>query len=169
MLPASLLPVPLCSFSVFWFPVLPMPMGLPRSSALSPGCFVQLCRMFPAQKYQPSVVSESRKPDPAPTAPKQRTPEQGSTHPEGGLLLFTSIVWVSCRQAVPSPELGHISCLAISNLAILCLNTSPRGGGQETEGQGQRPQPNSCLPHPPRRAGGKDTGTGSPALGLCSP
>ena len=114
MLPASLLLVPLCSFSVFWFPVLLMPMGLPRPGALSPGCFVQLCRMFPAQKYQPLVVDESRKPDPARTAPKQRTPEQGSTHPEGCLLFFTSIVWVSCRQAMLSPELGHISCLAIA-------------------------------------------------------
>ena len=114
VLPASLLPVPLWPLSVFRFPALLVPRGPPRSGALSPGCFVQLCRMFPAQKYQPLAVSESRKPDPAPTAPRQRTPEQGSTHPEGCLPLSTSIVWVTCSQAMLSPELGHISCLTIA-------------------------------------------------------
>lgn len=71
VLPASLLPVPLWPLSVFRFPALLMPRGPPRSGALSPGCFVQLCRMFPAQKYQPLVVSESQKPDPAPSAPSR--------------------------------------------------------------------------------------------------
>lgn len=103
-------------------------MGLPGSGPLSPGCFVWLCRMCPAQKHPPLVVSEGWKLDPAPTAPKQRTPEQGSMHVQELplSLYFTRLIWVSWCMTIS--RAWSYFLLGTRYLAILCLSSSCNQG-----------------------------------------
>ena len=75
----------------------------------------------------------------------------------------------SAAAVQPSPPRGgplaeHTPGRRSESICCVRRPTAPtdatRGGGQETEGQGQRPQPSPRLPPPPRRPGGKSQARG---------